>query len=145
MTFQLHDTGKQYSTRVQLNDVTPVSSVQIGLFNDSSDNLAASDDVADINTEPQGASYSRQTVSAPSDVTFALSGTQYNGEYVDLTFDTSDSSQTIDGYFEGINYQTTSEGSASLHLHSTQSIGNTLDLTNVDQLILTGTGIYTDN
>jgi len=84
------DFGEKYWTR---NDVRGVT-FTFTLFNQSSDGLGESSDEADITTEPTGSSYSRQT----DTVSFNGFGDGTHGVDNDSTmsFDTSDSSETVD-------------------------------------------------
>lgn len=142
MSFQLHDTGEQYLIRTAGNDITPVSSVDASLYNDSTDALSESNDVADITTEPAGGSFSRQSVSCPGDLTLQYDGsTDYQKVLADQTFDTSDSSQTVDGYFIVVNYQADADGSSTDHLYFTGGLDQSYDLSSVDQLTISGAAL----
>jgi len=132
MSVGIHDHGKEYLQRVGFNDLSPVSTISVGLYNDSTDSLTESNDLSDITTEPSGASYARQTASLSGDVSFSQDG---NNDIVvdvaDQTFDTSDSSQSVDSFFVVINFQAsvvTSDGSATDHIFFTGNLGDTLNL-----------------
>jgi hypothetical protein len=122
----LTDLGEEYVLETALNGVT----LTVGLYNDSTDAISDTDDLTAITTEPAGASYARQ-----SD-TFSL--TDSSGDWqldndTKLTFDTSDSSQTVDSYFIVANFQAddTGDGSATDHLICTGALPQSRDLSNV--------------
>lgn len=84
------DFGEQFWTR---NDVRGVT-FTFALYNQTSDGLGEASDVADITTRPTGASYADQT----DTVAFIAFGDGTHGVDNDttITFDTSDSTATVD-------------------------------------------------
>lgn len=101
----LHDPGEEYILK---NDITAATIIW-GLYN-TSDGLADSDNLTAITTEPAGASYARQTQAVEA----ADSGGDWQFQNsATITFDTSDSSATVDGWFCLINFQSVDQGDGS--------------------------------
>lgn len=124
------------------NDLTPVSSLELGVYNDSNDSLTDSSDIGDISTQPSGAAYSTQTVSLPGDLTLQYNASNnYEKIFADQTYDTSDSTQTIDAYFAKINYQADGDGSATDHLYFTGILNQSFDLSGIDSFVVSGSGL----
>lgn len=151
MTVQLHDTGEEYIIRKTFTeDLGTVTGVDIGLYNDSTDALADSDDVGAITTEPAGSNYGRISLSFGTG-DFTAQDTSGDWEAVfsdagsDLTYTTDDSSQTVDSAFVVVTFQAndTGDGSQQDHLLFTldleDSQGNSVsrDLSQIDTLDLT--------
>lgn len=136
MTVGLHDTGEEFILDYVFTDgATRPASVDIGLYNDSTDNLADSDDVSAITTEPSGGSYARQSASFPGDFTNSDDGSDWQTVVANQTFDTSDSSQSIDSWFIVINFDSDDAGdggTASDHLLVTGNFNQTYDLSQID-------------
>lgn len=135
MAFGLSDVGEEALIRhFWTQDISLPASVDIGLYNDSSDGLTDSDDLSAINTEPSGASYSRQSVSfGTTDMTAQDTNGDWEVDFADQTFDVSDSSQSVDGYFVVITFQSSdkSDGSATDHVMMRGSLGSTVDLSSI--------------
>jgi len=131
MTNALYDNGE---LRV-LSAGIETRSVDIGLYNDSTDALTESAVYADITTEPAGSAYSVQTASGTD--TLSLNDSN-NAEavYGDQTFDTSDSTQSVDSCYI--------RDSSSGELLFTCALDQTYDLSNIDSFVLQGTGLILD-
>lgn len=131
MTRQLHNTGEEY-----IIDKLNGESFTVSLYNDSTDNLGDSDDISNIGTEPSGGSFSRQ--SSTFSVTDNASGNWQIDNDNQLTYDTSDSSQTVDSYFIIVNFQSddTNDSSANDHLLVTGALDQSLDLSNFSQVAI---------
>lgn len=84
------DFGEEWWVKTDLTTVT----VTVALYNQSTDGLGETSDVGDITSEPTGASYARQS----STVSYNSFGDGTRGYENDntLTFDTSDSTETVD-------------------------------------------------
>lgn len=140
----LTDIGEEYLMDILAGNETPVSSIEIGLYN-SSDALAETNDVGDITTEPTGASYARKSASLPSDVSVSIDAGDYKmAMTATKTFDTSDSSVSVDQYFVVVNFdsdEASDGGTATDHLFWTQSLDQTYDLDSIDDFDLTGIGV----
>lgn len=144
MTTQLHDTGEEYIMDVVFRSDTLAepTSVDVGLFNDSTDSLSDGNNVGDITTEPSGSAYARQSASlASNDFTNSNSGGDWQTTITDQTFDTSDSNQDVDAYFITINFNSDDSGSSSDQLFWTGQLDQTYDLNSVDSLTLSGAGL----
>jgi hypothetical protein len=146
MTTQLHDTGEEFVIDVvfRSDTLTKPGSVNVGLFNDSTDSLSDGSDIGDITTEPSGGSYAPQSASLDgSDFSNTDSGGDWQTTITDQTFDTSDSSQDVDAYYVSVSFQAddTSDGSPTEHLFWTGQLDQTYDLNSVDSLTLSGAGL----
>lgn len=138
----LTDLGEEWMITNNLDS----ASVDVGLYNDSTDSISDSDDVADITTEPSDGNYSRQ-----SDV--AVSASDIGGDWgIDndgtVTFDVSGTTGDVDSYFFVVNFQAndTNDGSATDHLVVTGSLSQSYALSNLDTLeISAGTAGVTVN
>jgi hypothetical protein len=138
----LTDLGEEWMVKTNLDS----ESVDIGLYNDSTDSIGDSDDVGAITTEPSDGNYTRQTGES-------LSAADISGDWgVDndntVSFDVTNTTGTVDSYFFVANFQAddTGDGSANDHLVVTGSLSQSYDLSNVDQLdISSGTAGVTVN
>ena len=93
MTQQLFDNGETFALE---NDVSGAT-YEVGLYNDSTDNLNDAAGYGDITTEPSGGSY---TTESQSTVTVSTDGNNDAVITLDpVTFDVSDSSNTIDSVY----------------------------------------------
>lgn len=109
-------------------------SIDVGLYNDSTDTLGEGDNLSAISTEPTGSNYSRQTDTVTTD--------QFSGDFgFDndslLSFDVSDSSQTVDAAFVVINFQSDTvagDGGASDNLVAAGDLDQSRDLSQIDTL-----------
>lgn len=99
-----------------------------GLYNDTTDSIvkADTDPATDITTEPSGAAYARQSVTVTGTETGVYSGN--NGFEVSVTYDTSDSTGTVNGVFAV-------EGT-EIH-HTAGPFSQDRDLSQIDQLDVT--------
>lgn len=137
-----HNTGeefKQKSIYRQDNIGTRPGSVDVLLYDDSSDSLTESDDVGSISSEPTSGNYSRQSISLDST---DLSVSQSSGDIVieaTVTFDVSDTGETVDGFAVVVNFQSdivSGDTSANDHLLLSGTFGTT-DLTNYTSIDVT--------
>lgn len=149
MTTQLHDTGEEFVVDYIFTDgATRPANVSIGLFNDSTDTLSDSSDYdgssGDITTEPTGGAYAEQTASfGTSDFTNSDNGGDWETVIADQTFDTSNSSQSVDSYFVTIHFQAddTSDTGTVTHLFWTGDLDQTYDLSGIDSFTISGAGL----
>jgi len=140
MSFVLTNYGEEWKGRAALQDIAPTS-VDIGLYNDSTDALGEGSDVGDLTSEPNtGGDYSRHTVTAPSNFTFTFDGSN-NFKYAadNQTFNVSSNSQTVDAYFLVINFQATTgtlhdDAGATNHLVLTGALSQSRNLDEIDNL-----------
>lgn len=127
MAYITTNLGEEFITKNGLDAVT----FDFGLYSDSTDTVTDTDDLAAITTEPTGAAYARQSdpLSA-ADISGDWGGDNDN----QISFDTSDSSQTVDGVFMVANFQATETGdsSANDHLIATAALSQSRDLSQID-------------
>lgn len=126
----LTDLGEEWMIKNNLDTV----SVDVGLYNDSTDSIADSDDLSAITTEPSDGNYVRQTGEAVS--ASDISGDWGIDNDTTVTFDVTNTTGTVDSYFFVANFQAqdTSDSSAQDHLVLTGSLSQSYDLSNVDTL-----------
>jgi hypothetical protein len=144
MTTQLHNIGEEFERKVLSGEIALPSSVDVLLFHDgevtgdttNGDDLAAADDIAAISTEPDGASFTRQSVSLDGATSWTLQQ-DANSDYqmqisATLTFDLSDSSNPddIDAYAVVVNWDAGS--GAADHLWWTDTLDQGYDVQSVD-------------
>lgn len=144
MTTQLHDTGEEFIMDVVFREdtITKPATIDVGLFNDSTDALSDGSNVADVTTEPSGGAYARQSASLDGgDFTNADSGGDWQTTIANQTFDTSDSVQDVDAYFITVNFNSDDAGTTADQLFWTGQLDQTYDLNSVDSLTLSGAGL----
>jgi hypothetical protein len=136
MSFILTDLGEEYLMK---ND-TGATNLDVGLYNDSTDAIGDTDDLSAITTEPSGSAYARQ--SAPV-ATADISGDWGFDNDNQESWDTSDSSQSVDAYFLVANFQATDtgDGSPQDHLIATGALSQSRNLTDIDTLKISAGGI----
>lgn len=129
MPNELVDLGEEYTIKNSLDG----ASLDLGLYNDSTDALGDTSDVADITTEPTGTAYARQTDTYSA---LDLSGDWGIDNDSALSFDVSDSSETVDSFFLVVNFQAedTSDSAANDHLFAIGNLSQSRDLSQIDQL-----------
>lgn len=134
MSHGLTDYGGEAITKhFWTDEVTRPSSVRIGLYNDTIDDLTSGQDVDAISTEPEGSNYSRASVDfGTDDMTSRTEGEDWYVEFDSRAFNTSDSSQTVDSYFVVMDYESAITGDASpnTHLIFTAPLDTDYDLSN---------------
>jgi len=128
MSHILTDLGEEYTLETALEG----TSISVGLYNDSTDAITDTDDLAAINTEPSGSAYTQQATT----LTLTDDGDWQAEISADAVFDTSDSTQSVDSYFLVANFQAddTGDGSATDHLICTGALSQSYDLSSVDHL-----------
>lgn len=141
MAYILNDLGEELVMKNNMDGLTH----NVGLYNDSTDAITDTDDLGAITTEPSGAAYARQSsIYSVADI----SGDWGFDNDSKLTYDVSDSSQTVDGSFLVHNFQAvdTSDGSAQDHLIGTAALSQSRDLSQVDTLEISagGSGVTLD-
>lgn len=125
----LTDLGEEYTVETALEGVT----VTIGLYDDSTDAVADTDDVADITTEPSDGNYARQsvglTLSDESGDWAAISDAQ-------VSFDVTNTTGSVDSYMVIVSFQAddTGDAGANDHLICTGALSQTRDLSQIDTL-----------
>jgi hypothetical protein len=129
MPANLHDQGEE----LVLSTVFDGRTVDVGLYNDSTDSLSDSATYSDITTEPSGSAYAVQSVTGPS-VTQNSGTTEVDAG--SLSFDVSDSSNTIDACYV--------RDSSSGDLIFTNILDSSYDLSSIDTLDLSNVGMSLD-
>jgi hypothetical protein len=138
----LTDLGEEWMITNDLD----AASVDVGLYNDATDSISDTDDLAALTSEPSDGNYTRQSGEA-------VSASDISGDWgVDndsvITFDVTNTTGTVDSYFFVANFQAndTGDGSATDHLVLTGSLSQSYDLSNLDTLeISAGTSGVTVN
>ena len=126
--------GKEFMVDYIFGNETGVSSFTVGLYRDATDDLGEDSDVGNITTEPTGASYSRQSVSFGTNFTNSFDGADWQTVFDDVTFDLSDSNQTVDSVFVVVNFDSdhaSDGGTATDHIFATYSLAQTIDASGV--------------
>lgn len=137
MSYILNDIGEELLMKNNMEGL----SHDAGLYNDSTDAISDTDDLAAITTEPSGAAYARQTD------TYSVSDISGNWGFDNdskLTYDVSDSSQTVDGSFLVHNFASTDAGdggTATDHLIATAALSQSRDLSQIDTLEISSGGL----
>lgn len=111
------------------------SSVNVGLYNDSTDAAGKTTDVGDLTTEPSGSAYARQAATLAS-----YSESSDWGPVIDsqASFDVSDSSQDVDAWFLTATFTSEEVGDSgdTEHLIATGFLSQTRNLADLDGLNL---------
>ena len=125
----LTNLGEEYWNK---NDLEGVS-IDIGLYNDSTDTITETDNLSEITTEPSGDSYDRQTDTFS---TAKISGNWGIQNDSSLSFDVSDSTQTVDAFLLVINFQAedTGDEEANDNLVACGALTQSRDLSQIDCL-----------
>lgn len=141
----LMDTGEEFILDFVFTDgADRPSNIDIGLYDDSTDELEESSDVVDITTEPSGSAYERQSADFPDDFTNSNDEGDWQSVIADQTFDTSDSDQEVDSYFVVIEFdsdEAEDDGTATDHLFFAGSLDQSYDLSQIDSFTLTNFGV----
>lgn len=121
-------------------------SLYLGLYNSSLDRLLESDTLDDITTEPEGSSYSRQTVGL-NDNGFEVGKTIQGNWFADgasVIFDLTDSTGNVDSWFLVIEYERMQDSSVQQHIFATGQMGDAYDLSNVNLIEVQGYGLFSN-
>lgn len=133
-TTQFHNLGEEYILKALLDlTITPVTSIEIGLFDDSTDNLSANSDLADITTEPNDGNYARQTITLNStNITVELNTGRWQALIAQQDFDTVGTTSSVDSYFVALTFQADGDATPTKHLIFSGDLDQTYDLTPID-------------
>ena len=136
MSFILTDLGEEWYAKNNVDTAT----LPVGLYNDATDGINDTNDLSAITTEPSGAAYGRQSA--------AVSAADLSGDWgfdndAELSFDTSDSTQTVDGYFFVATFQASDTGDSTNqdHLIATGALSQSRNLSDIDTLKISAGGI----
>ncbi len=126
----LTDLGEEYAVK---NGLVGAGFV-IGLYNDGTDSIDDTEDLSDITTEPTGAAYDYQSAVMEADD----DGDWHAQADAEISFDTSDSNETVDSYYIAISFQAvdTGDGAPTLHLIAIGALSQSRDLSQIDTLKL---------
>lgn len=125
----LTDLGEEYTLETALSGV----SLTVGLYDDSTDAISDTNDIADITTEPNDGNYVRQTITIElADV----SGNWTARNSAAITFDVTNTTGSVDSYFIVANFTAddTGDAGATDHLIATGSLSQIRDLSQIDTL-----------
>lgn len=132
----LTDLGEEWLVKNNADTAT----LDLGLYNDGTDTISDTDDLGAITTEPSGASYARQST--------AVSAADLSGDWgfnndSQESFDTSDSTQSVDSYFFVANFQAddTSDTTANDHMIATGALSQSRNLSDIDTLNISAGGV----
>ena len=126
------DVGEEWVVENDVNGAT----VKVTLYSDSTDSITDTDNLSAISTEPAGGSFARQSTTVTSK---QISGDFGFDNDSKLTFDMSDSSQTIDHALYVVNFQSNSvagDESATDNLVAVASLTQSRDTSQFDTLEL---------
>jgi hypothetical protein len=130
MANELTNIGEEWAVENGLNGAT----VTVTVFNNSTDALSESDDLSAITTEPAGGSFARQS----SAVATLQIGSDFGFDNdAQLSFDVSDSSQTVDHAAFIVNFTSDTvagDGAATDHLVGYAALSQSRDLSQIDTL-----------
>lgn len=144
MTNQLHDTGEEAILDEFFEEsLTKPVDVKVSLYNDGTDALNDSSDIGDITTEPVGSAFARQSVPFGSGFTNSDASGDWETILDDVTFDTSDSNQSVDSYLITIDFQSDDkgDGATNTHLFFTGALDQQYNLSDIDSFTLSGSGL----
>lgn len=126
----LTDVGEEYLVENNASGET----LSVTLYNDSTDTITDADNLAAITTEPAGASFARQSSTVS---TAQISGNfGFDNDSV-LTFDVSDSTQTVDAAAIIVNFQSDTvagDSAATDNLIAVADLSQGRDLSQIDTL-----------
>lgn len=150
MSYGLSDYGEEFVIRKTfLENLGSVTSVEIGLYDDSTDNLSDSDDTGDITTEPSGSAYGKISKDfGTSAFTAQMPGTEVEAIIEDHDFDLSDDDTgSVDSYFLTITFKAnvvSSDSAETTHLVARGALEQSYDLASVDTLNNNSAGVSQD-
>jgi len=143
MAHGMKNTGEELIARYVWEDSANLPpSIDVGLYSDNDDDLADDATVSDIDTEPSGQSYSRQSVGFKGSFTSSLNANKnWESEHDQtVTFDVSDESRIVDSYFVLGNFVSNTNGTA-YHILWTGGLAKRIDLDTRDSLDVDNVGI----
>jgi len=135
-----HDTGAEWAHKFAFRQdtITRDDTIEVLLYDDSTDELTDSSDVGDITTEPTDGDYARQTFTLDdTDVTLSEEAGQIRAEAT-VTFDVTDTTGTVDATQTVVDFQSdvvNDESDANPHfLYSATLDFGSADLSQFDNL-----------
>lgn len=120
------------------DQITRDTTLEVLLYDDSTDSLDDTSDIGDVTTEPNDGNYARQTVTLDSaDVSLSVSSGDLRAEYT-VTFDVTNTTGTVDASGVVTDFQSdvvNSESSQNSHLITTSTLDiGSQDLSNFNNL-----------
>ena len=146
MAHGMKNTGEELIARYVWEDSSNLpAQIDIGLYNDIDDDLGDDATTSDIDTEPNGGSYSRQRVGFKGSFTATFTANKnWESEHdKTITFDVSNESRVVDSYFVLGNYVSYTNGT-DYHILWTGGLAQRIDLDNRDSLDVDNVGIIKD-
>jgi predicted RNA-binding protein (virulence factor B family) len=127
----LVDIGEEYFVTNNVDGAT----LTVGLYNDSSDNLAEGSNVGNITTEPQnGSAYATVSVTFTASNIGGNWGVE-NDAVISYDFsDTTDDSVEVDTAFVTANFDSTAAGSQGEHLIANPALSQSRKVGSIDTL-----------
>jgi hypothetical protein len=150
MANELFQTGEEFAIRgiVQDSALNFNSTLEITLYNQSTDALTDSSLPAEITTEPTGSNYARETIALDTAEITTEQNTNSNYQFVfeDQTLITDDSTQSVDAYAVFVTFQSDLQGDSSTdeYLFFAGNLDQEYDLGQIDEFVLRGTGLALD-
>ena len=138
------DVGEEFSQKwtFRQDTISRDTTLEILIYDDSTDNIGDSDDIGAITTEPTDGNYSRQTVMLDSsDVSLSVVSGDLRAEF-EVTFDLTNTTGTADAWGAVVDFQSdvvNSEGAQNPHLITTADFDTgSSNLSNLTSLEVTG-------
>ena len=128
MAYGLTDLGEEWA----LSQALEGASVNIGLYDDSTDAISETDDIGAITTEPSDGNYARQAAT----LTLTDDGDWAAVTDADVVYDVTNTTGTVDSYFITATFTAsdTEDSSDTEHLIGTGALEKERDLSQIDQL-----------
>ena len=150
MANELFQTGEEFAIRgiVQDSALNFNSTLEITLYNQSTDALTDGSLPSEITTEPTGSNYVRETIALDTAEITTEQNTNSNYQFVfeDQTLITDDSTQSVDAYAVFVTFQSDLQGDSSTdeYLFFAGNLDQEYDLGQIDEFVLRGTGLALD-
>lgn len=124
----LTDLGEEFTLKNNMEGVAVI----VGLYNDSTDTITDTDDLAQVTTEPSDGNYTRQSAT----LTLTDDGDWAAVTSAQTSFDVTSTTGNVDSYFVVANFQATDtgDGTANDHLIGTGALSQSRDLSQIDTL-----------
>lgn len=130
----LTDIGEEYTIDNNLGN----ASLDIGVYDDSTDAISDTDNLSAISTEPSDGNYTRQGQSFSA---ADLSGDWGADTDNDAVFDMTNTTGTVDSWFAEVNFSSDDTGTTADHLLCTGALSQSYDLSNLSQLTISAGGV----
>jgi len=132
--------GEEWSQKndYRQDQITRDTTLEVLVFDDSTDSTSDTSDIGDITTEPTDGNYTRQTITLDSsDVSLSQSSGDIRAAAT-VSFDVTNTTGTVDAYGVVVDFQSdvvNSEGAQNPHLITTATFsGGSRDLSQIDTL-----------